>query len=339
MRIGINGFGRIGRLTLRALLERHPDAEIVGINDLADRGSAAHQLRYDSNYGQLGRVVEAKESGISIDGTVIPYLSIREWDQLPWGDMGTDLVVESTGVGTERAKAAAHLEAGAGTVLISAPSSDADITIVLGVNENQFDPSVHRVVSNASCTTNGLGPPLDVVHREFGVEKGLMSTVHAYTSSQSLVDSSGRDLRESRASALSIIPTATGAARAIGLVIPDLAGRMNGAAYRVPVSTVSIVEFVALLKRTATAEAINAVLRTAADGPMTGILGVCDDPIVSVDLRGDSRSSIVDAESTMVIGDNLVKVAAWYDNEWGYACRVGDVAVMIGSRAGATART
>ena len=286
MRIGINGFGRIGRLTLRALLERHPEVEIVGINDLAEIGTAIHQLRYDSNYGQFERTIEEKGSEICIDGMAISYLSTREWDQLPWGDLGADLVVEATGVGTERARAAGHLEAGARTVLISAPSSDADMTIVLGVNESQFDPAAHHVVSNASCTTNGLGPPLDVVHREFGVEKGLMSTVHAYTSSQSLVDGSGRDLRESRASALSIVPTATGAARAIGLVIPDLAGRMHGAAYRVPVATVSIVELVALLKRAATVETINEVLRTAADGPMTGILGVCDEPIVSVDLRG-----------------------------------------------------
>ena len=338
MRIGINGFGRIGRLALRALLERHPQAEVVGINDLADLAASAHLLQYDSNYGRFGRSVEATAEGLVLDGMSIPYFSIRDWNALPWGDLGAELVVESTGVGTERARAAAHLNAGAGRVLISAPSGDADLTVVLGVNDDQFDPAAHYVVSNASCTTNGLAPPLDVVHREFGVRKGLMSTIHAYTASQSLVDTAITDLREARASALSIVPASTGAARAIGLAIPELDGRMHGAAYRVPVATVSIVEFVAHLERLVTTEDITDALRDAAAGRLDGILGVSDEPLVSIDLKGDTRSSIVDAGSTMVIGDDLVKVAAWYDNEWGYACRIGDVAMTIGARVGAPAQ-
>ena len=338
MRIGINGFGRIGRLALRALLERHPQAEVVGINDLADLAASAHLLQYDSNYGRFGRSVEATAEGLILDGMSIPYFSIRDWNALPWGDLGAELVVESTGVGTERARAAAHLNAGAGRVLISAPSGDADLTVVLGVNDNQFDPATHYVVSNASCTTNGLAPPLDIVHREFGVRKGLMSTIHAYTASQSLVDTATTDLREARASALSIVPASTGAARAIGLAIPELDGRMHGAAYRVPVATVSIVEFVAHLERPVTTEDITDALRDAAAGRLAGILGVSDEPLVSIDLKGDTRSSIVDAGSTMVIGDDLVKVAAWYDNEWGYACRIGDVAMTIGARVGAPAQ-
>ncbi len=338
MRIGINGFGRIGRLALRALLERHPQAEVVGINDLADLAASAHLLQYDSNYGRFGRDVEATAEGLVLDGMSIPYFSIRDWNALPWGDLGAELVVESTGVGTERARAAAHLNAGAGRVLISAPSGDADLTVVLGVNDDQFDPAAHYVVSNASCTTNGLAPPLDVVHREFGVRKGLMSTIHAYTASQSLVDTAITDLREARASALSIVPASTGAARAIGLAIPELDGRMHGAAYRVPVATVSIVEFVAHLERPVTTEDITDALRDAAAGRLDGILGVSDEPLVSIDLKGDTRSSIVDAGSTMVIGDDLVKVAAWYDNEWGYACRIGDVAMTIGARVGALAQ-
>ena len=338
MRIGINGFGRIGRLALRALLERHPQAEVVGINDLADLAASAHLLQYDSNYGRFGRSVEATAEGLVLDGMSIPYFSIRDWNALPWGDLGAELVVESTGVGTERARAAAHLNAGAGRVLISAPSGDADLTVVLGVNDDQFDPAAHYVVSNASCTTNGLAPPLDVVHREFGVRKGLMSTIHAYTASQSLVDTATTDLREARASALSIVPASTGAARAIGLAIPELDGRMHGAAYRVPVATVSIVEFVAHLERPVTTEDITDALRDAAAGRLDGILGVSDEPLVSIDLKGDTRSSIVDAGSAMVIGDDLVKVAAWYDNEWGYACRIGDVAMTIGARVGAPAQ-
>ncbi len=329
MRIGVNGFGRIGRLAVRALLERRPDVTIAGVNDLADVETSIHLLKYDSNYGPLGRAVERTPDGFAVDGGAITYTSTREWAQLPWSDLGVDLVVEATGVGTQRARAAAHLDAGASRVVISAPSSDADFTLVLGVNDGQLDADAHRVVSNASCTTNGLAPPLDVVHRAFGVRKGLMSTVHAYTASQSLVDTAAGDLREARASALSIVPASTGAARAIGLVIPELAGRMHGAAYRVPVATVSIVEFVAHLERPASAEALNDALRAAAAGRLHGIMGVCDEPLVSIDLRGDARSSIVDSGSTMAIGDDLVKVAAWYDNEWAYACRIGDAAALL----------
>jgi glyceraldehyde 3-phosphate dehydrogenase len=331
MRIAINGFGRIGRLALRALLDRHPAIKVVGINDLADRSASAHLLRYDSNYGPLNHSVETTDDGIIVNGDQIQYLSIREWDKLPWGDLGIDVVIEATGVGTSRDRAAAHLTSGAERVLISAPATNVDLTVVLGVNTSEFDPSEHRIVSNASCTTNALAPPLDVVHREFGIKKGLMTTVHAYTSSQSLVDAPRVDLREARASALSIVPASTGAARAIGHVIPDLAGKMHGSAYRVPVPTVSIVEFVAVLAQSTTAEAINEALRTSEAGRLQGILGVSDEPLVSMDLRGDTRSSIIDSASTMVIGDNLTKVAAWYDNEWAYACRIGDVTDLIGS--------
>jgi glyceraldehyde 3-phosphate dehydrogenase len=331
MRIGINGFGRIGRQALRALLERHPETDIVGINELAELETLAHLLRYDSNYGRFPGDVSVDGATLVVDDQRIPITSQREWDSLPWGDLRADLVIEATGVGTARDRAALHLNAGANRVLITAPGKEADLTMVMGVNHDRFDPSLHRVVSNASCTTNGLAPPLDTIRRAFGVRKGLMSTVHAYTSSQVLVDGPAGDLREARSAAMSIIPTSTGAAKAIGLVIPELAGRMHGAAYRVPVPTVSIVEFIVHLESSATAEEINDALREAANGRLRGIMTVNDEPLVSVDLRGDSHSSIVESESTMVIGDDLAKVAAWYDNEWGYACRVADAAAHVGT--------
>ena len=329
VRVGLNGFGRIGRQSLRAIVERHPEIELVGINDLIDLDMAAHLLRFDSNYGRYPGRVETGRGALIVDGRSVPYLSERAWPELPWGDLGAEVVIEATGVGTQRERAAQHLQGGARKVLISAPGQDVDLTLVLGVNETVYDPQQHHVVSNASCTTNGLAPPLDVVRGAFGVRKGLMTTVHAYTASQALVDGPASDPREMRAAALSIVPTSTGAARAIGLVIPQLAGRMHGGAYRVPVSTVSIVEFVVQLEQAATADQINQALREAAGGRLRDIMGVSDEPLVSVDLRGDSRSSIVDAESTMVVGDDLAKVAAWYDNEWGYACRVADVTALV----------
>ncbi len=329
VRIGINGFGRIGRQAFRALAERQPEARIVAVNDLVDPAMSAHLLRYDSNYGRYPGNVAIDGDTLVVDGREVPYLSERDWAKLPWDELGVDVVIESTGVGTQRERAAKHLEAGAKKVLISAPGKDVDFTLVLGVNDGGYDPAAHHVVSNASCTTNGLAPALDVVHREFGVQKGLMTTIHAYTASQSLVDGPANDLRDARAAALNIVPTSTGAAQAISLVIPELEGKMNGAAYRVPVPTVSIVEFVVHLERSATAEAINAALRAAARGRLDGILDVSDEPLVSMDLKGNPHSSIVDTASTMVIGDDLAKVAAWYDNEWGYACRVADVTAMI----------
>ena len=329
VRIGINGFGRIGRLSFRAIRERRPDLEVVGINDLVDLETSAHLLKYDSNYGAFGQSVSTDAARLVVDGAPIPFLAEREWDRLPWADLGAEVVIEATGVGTERERAARHLDAGAKKVLISAPGTEVDVTLVLGVNEATYDPARHQVISNASCTTNGLAPPLEVVRREFGVRKGIMSTVHAYTSTQALVDGPSKALRDSRAAALSVFPSSTGAAKAIGEVIPELKGRLHGAAYRVPVPTVSIVEFVVSLERAATADEINDALRAAAAGRLAGILDVTDEPLVSVDLKGNTHSSIVDAGSTMVVADDLAKVAAWYDNEWGYACRVADVTALI----------
>ncbi len=329
MRIGINGFGRIGRLSFRAIRERRPDLEVVGINDLVDLETSAHLLKYDSNYGAFAQSVGTDDAQLVVDGAPIPFLSERAWDRLPWADLGAEVVIEATGAGTERERAAQHLDAGAKKVLISAPGKEADATLVLGVNHETYDPARHQVISNASCTTNGLAPPLDVVRREFGVRKGLMSTVHAYTVSQALVDGPAKNLRDARAAALSVVPGSTGAAKAISEVIPELKGRLHGGAYRVPVPTVSIVEFVVSLERAATAHAINDALRAAAAGRLAGILDVTDEPLVSMDLKGNAHSSIVDVGSTMVVADDLAKVAAWYDNEWGYACRVVDVTALI----------
>lgn len=329
MTIGLNGFGRIGRQVLRALAERQPDVRVAAINDLSDVKTSAHLLKHDSLYGAYPGRVEVDGDVLVVDGVAIRYLSERDWSLLPWGDAGASVVIEATGVGTQRERAAKHLDVGASKVLVSAPGTDADVTIVLGVNDDAYDSDRHDVISNASCTTNGLAPPMHVVHREFGVLRGLMTTVHAYTASQVLVDGPSADLRDARAAGLSIVPSSTGAARAIGLVIPELQGKLNGAAYRVPVPTVSIVEFVVQLAKPASAEAINDALRAAANGRLDGILDVSDEPLVSIDLRGNSHSSIVDLGSTMVVGDDLVKVAAWYDNEWGYACRVADVAALI----------
>ena len=339
VRVGLNGFGRIGRQALRAIFQRHPEVELVGINDLLSLDMASHLLRFDSNYGRYPGTVEVGNDTLIVDGQEIPFLSERSWAQLPWSDIGADVVIEATGVGTQRESAAQHLDAGAKKVLISAPSKDADLTVVLGVNQTTYDANEHHVVSNASCTTNGLAPPLDVAHREFGVRKGLMSTVHAYTASQALVDGPASDPRETRAAGLSIVPTSTGAAQAIGMVIPDLAGKMHGGSYRVPVATVSIVEFVIHMEQSATVEQINGALQDASDNRLRDIMGMSHEPLVSVDLRGDPRSSIVDAASTMVMGDDLAKVAAWYDNEWGYACRVADMAALIARSVSAGAAT
>ncbi|MGI8424705.1 MAG: type I glyceraldehyde-3-phosphate dehydrogenase [Chloroflexota bacterium] len=334
MRIGINGFGRIGRQAFKAILKRHPDLEVVAINDLFDTQTNAHLLRYDSNYGKFDGAIEAREDALIVKGKRVDVSAERDWTQLRWAERGVDLVIESTGVGTNRPDAAKHLEAGAKKVIISAPAREEDITIVLGVNQDKYDPATHHIISNASCTTNGLSPVVKVILDTYGIEKGMMTTVHSYTNSQKVLDVASKDLREARAAALNIVPTATGAARAVALVIPEVKGIVDGLAYRVPTPTVSIVEFVALTKKNATKDDVNAALRRAADGSMKGVLAVTDEPLVSMDLKGNENSSIVDSLVTMVVGDNMVKVAAWYDNEWGYACRISDLAALV-SRAGA----
>ena len=332
-RIGINGFGRIGRQTLKAMLERHPDdLEVVGINDLADDETNAHLFMYDSTYGRFDGEVHAGENEIVVDGRRIRSFSEKDPAALPWKDLGVDIVVESTGIFTDATKAAAHREAGAKKVIISAPAKNEDVTLVLGVNEDTYDPEQHHIVSNASCTTNGLALPAKVVFDSFGIERGLMTTIHSYTNDQNVLDVFHKDLRRARSAGQNIIPTTTGAARALSLVIPELKGRFDGFALRVPTATVSVIDFVAITERPVTAESANEALRAAAEGPMKGLLGYTEEELVSMDFKGDDRSSIIDAASTMVTGDNMLKVIAWYDNEWGYSCRVADLAAFMAER-------
>jgi glyceraldehyde 3-phosphate dehydrogenase len=329
-RIGINGFGRIGRQTLKAMLERQPDAlQVVGINDLADTETNAHLFRYDSTYGRFDGEVVAGESSITVNGHEIRTFSERDPAALPWADLGVDIVIESTGIFTDATKARAHRDAGAKKVIISAPAKNEDITLVLGVNEASYDPDQHHIVSNASCTTNGLALPAKVIFDSFGIERGLMTTVHSYTNDQNVLDVFHKDLRRARSAGPKIIPTTTGAAKALALVIPELKGKFDGFSLRVPTPTVSVIDFVAITERPVTAEAANAALKAAADGPMQGLLGYTEEPLVSMDFKGDERSSIIDAASTMVTGDRLLKVIAWYDNEWGYSCRVADLAAFM----------
>ncbi|HTE66915.1 MAG TPA: type I glyceraldehyde-3-phosphate dehydrogenase [Candidatus Binatia bacterium] len=332
-RIGINGFGRIGRQTLKAMLERAPERlEVVAINDLAPTATNAHLFKYDSTYGRYAGEVSAGDGQITIDGHVIKAFSERDPAALPWKDLGVELVIESTGIFTDASKAKAHLDAGARKVIISAPATNEDVTIVLGVNEAVYDPERHHIVSNASCTTNGLALPAKVVWDTFGIERGLMTTIHSYTNDQNVLDVFHKDLRRARSAGQNIIPTSTGAARALSLVIPELKGRFDGFALRVPTPTVSVIDFVAITSRPVSVESANAALRSAADGPMRGLLGYTEEPLVSMDFKGDERSSIVDAQSTLVAGDNLLKVIAWYDNEWGYSCRVADLASFMAER-------
>jgi glyceraldehyde 3-phosphate dehydrogenase len=332
-RIGINGFGRIGRQSLKAALERHPDTlEVVAINDLAPTATNAHLFRYDSTYGRYDGEVISGEGTITIDGREIRAFSERDPAALPWGDLGVEIVIESTGIFTDATKARAHLDAGATKVIISAPAKNEDITLVLGVNEDRYDPAEHHIVSNASCTTNGLALPAKVVFDSFGIERGLMTTVHSYTNDQNVLDVFHKDLRRARSAGQNIIPTSTGAARALALVIPELKGRFDGFSLRVPTPTVSVIDFVAITQRPVTAESANDALRAAADGPMRGLLGVTDEELVSMDFKGDERSSIIDGASTMVTGDSLLKVIAWYDNEWGYSCRIADLAAFMAER-------
>jgi glyceraldehyde 3-phosphate dehydrogenase len=332
-RIGINGFGRIGRQTLKAILERHAgDLEVVAINDLQPVATSAHLFRYDSTYGRYPGEVSAGESSITVDGHDVRAFSEKDPAALPWKDLGVDIVVESTGIFTDATKAKAHLDGGARKVIISAPAKNEDVTVVLGVNEDRYDPEQHHIVSNASCTTNGLALPAKVVFDSFGIERGLMTTVHSYTNDQNVLDVFHKDLRRARSAGQNIIPTTTGAAKALALVIPELKGKFDGFSLRVPTPTVSIIDFVAVTSRPVTAESANEALRAAAEGPMRGLLGYTEEALVSTDFKGDDRSSIVDAGSTLVAGENLLKVIAWYDNEWGYSCRVADLAKYMADR-------
>jgi glyceraldehyde 3-phosphate dehydrogenase len=333
LRVGINGFGRIGRQSMKAMLERHPqDIEVVAVNDLTDTKTNAHLLKYDSTYGRFPGEVEATEDSLIVNGHKIKVLAQRNPAEIPWGDLGIDLVIESTGLFTDADKAAAHLKGGAKKVIISAPAKGEDLTIVLGVNEDKYDPARHNIISNASCTTNCLAPAAKVLNDTFGIEKGLMNTIHSYTNDQRILDQVHKDLRRARSAGANIIPTTTGAARALALVIPELKGRFDGMSLRVPTITVSVVDFVANTRKEVTKESLNAAYREAAAGSLKGILDYTEEPLVSSDFRGDSHSSTVDGLSTMVLGGNLVKVVAWYDNEWGYSSRVADLADFIGKK-------
>ncbi len=329
VRIGINGFGRIGRCTFRQAFD-DDRFEIAGINDLADHGDLAYLLKYDSVHGPYSRDVSTTDENLVVDGQQIRFTNERDPSQLPWGELDVDVVIESTGALRSREDAEGHIQAGASRVIISAPSDDVDATFVMGVNADEFDPERHFVISNASCTTNCLAPVAKVLHDSFGVEHLMMTTIHAYTSSQSLMDMPTRKRRRGRAAALSIVPTTTGAAKATSLVIPELEGRVDGMAFRVPVEDGSVVDLTATLNRDVTVDEIHSAFEEAASGPMKGVLGITDDALVSRDIIGNPHSSIVDAGSTMILRDNVVKVVSWYDNEWGYSARLLDLAALVG---------
>jgi len=331
VKIGINGFGRIGRLVYRAAYE-NPDAEIVAINDLADAKTNAHLLKYDSVHGIFPGNVEVKDGNIVVDGKTIKVFSEREPQAIPWRDMGVDIVIESTGVFTAADKASGHLTAGAKKVIITAPAKGEDLTIVMGVNEGSYDPAKHNIVSNASCTTNCLAPVAKVVNDNFKIMKGLMTTVHAYTNDQHTLDLMHKDLRRARAAGLSIIPTTTGAARAVAKVLPELEGKLNGFAMRVPTPNVSVVDLVVDTEKSTSVEEVNAAFKKAAEGELKGILAYTEEPLVSKDFNGNTNSAIVDALSTMVMEGNMVKVIAWYDNEWAYSTRVVDLALFMAKK-------
>ena len=334
IRVGINGFGRIGRQSLKAILERAPDLEVVAVNDLVDVPMNALLFAHDSTYGNFSGTVTHTDDAIVINGKKIQVLQVKDPAQLPWKDLGVDIVIESTGIFTDAEKARAHIVAGARKVLISAPAKNEDITLVLGVNADKYDSAKHNIISNASCTTNCLAPFAKVLNDTFGIEKGVMNTIHSYTNDQRILDVAHKDPRRARSAGLNMIPTTTGAAKALALVIPELKGKVDGFSLRVPTPTVSIVDFAVNLRDETTAEAINDAFRKAAAGPLKGILGVSDEPLVSMDFRGDSRSSIIDSALTMVIGGTgkFAKVLSWYDNEWGYSCRVADVTKLIASK-------
>jgi glyceraldehyde 3-phosphate dehydrogenase len=332
-RIGINGFGRIGRLVLRANEDRNAGkVEVAAVNDLTDAKTNAHLLKYDTNYGRFPGTVEAKDNDLVVNGRNIKVFSERDPAQIPWGEMGVDLVIESTGIFTNADQASGHLKGGAKKVIISAPASGEDLTIVLGVNNELYDADKHHIISNASCTTNCFATMVKVLHDAFGVEHGLMSTIHSYTNDQAILDQRHGDLRRARAAAENIIPTSTGAARAVGLVLPELNGKLNGVAFRVPTSTGSITDFTAQVSRDVTAEEINEAYKKASEDSMKGILEYNDEPLVSSDYKGNSHSCIIDGLSTMVMADRMVKVMGWYDNEWGYSCRTTDLAALIAEK-------
>ncbi|MCB9454919.1 MAG: type I glyceraldehyde-3-phosphate dehydrogenase [Anaerolineaceae bacterium] len=333
IRVGINGFGRIGRQVLRALREYYPnDVDVVAFNDLGNLETMAHLFRYDSNYGRYEGSVEVKDGNLIVDGDVIKALAEKDPATLPWKELGVDVVIESTGRFTDRESASKHLAAGAKKVIISAPAKNEDITICLGVNEDAYDPANHNIISNASCTTNCLAPAAKVINDQYKIVRGLMTTIHSYTNDQNILDLPHKDLRRARAAALNMIPTTTGAAKAVALVIPDLKGKFDGYAVRVPTPTVSLVDFVAEVETGTTKEEMIAAFEEAANGKMKGILGVSHEPLVSGDFKGDRRSSIIDVGSCQVMGGNMVKVVTWYDNEWGYASRVADLIILVGGK-------
>jgi glyceraldehyde 3-phosphate dehydrogenase len=330
VRVGINGFGRIGRLAFRTIKQYHAnELEVVAINDLTDTRTNAHLFKWDSTYGRYQGEVDTIDDAFHVDGREVKVFSERDPGNIPWKSVGAQIVIEATGLFTDGQKAAAHIKGGARKVIISAPARNEDVTIVLGVNEEKYDPSKHNIISNASCTTNAIAPIVKVLHQNFGIAKGLMTTVHAYTNDQRILDTVHRDLRRARSAALSIIPTTTGAASLVGRLIPDLKGKVHGISFRVPVPTVSVIDFVADLKQDVALETVSQALRSAAEGPLKGIMDYDQEELVSMDFKGNPASSIIDAPSTMVIGGNMVKVVAWYDNEWGYSCRLADLAAFI----------
>ena len=329
-RIGINGFGRIGRQVVKIMKDKYGDIfDIVAFNDLGDLPTMAHLFMYDSNYGKYDGTVEVRQDGLTIDGDFIKALSIPDPAQLPWKDLGVDIVIEGTGHFRSRPDASKHLEAGAKKVIITAPAKDPDLTVVLGVNAQSYNPEKHNIISNASCTTNCLAPAAKVVQDNFGIERGIMTTIHAYTNDQRILDLPHKDLRRARAAALNIIPTTTGAAKAVALVIPELEGKFDGFAMRVPTPTVSVVDLTVNLEKETTTEALHDAFRKAAEGPMEGILGFSEIPLVSTDYKMDSRSSIVDAQFTFVMDGLMAKILTWYDNEWGYSVRTVDLAALV----------
>ncbi|MCL4237832.1 MAG: type I glyceraldehyde-3-phosphate dehydrogenase [Anaerolineae bacterium] len=334
VRVGINGFGRIGRQVLKAINERYPnDLEVVAFNDLGDLPTMAHLLKYDSNYGRFPGTVEVTDGGLLVNGQLVKALSEKDPGKLPWGDLGVDIVIEGTGVFRSLEKCQPHIDAGAKKVIITAPSKGAvHLTMVIGVNDNMYDPANHHIVSNASCTTNCLAPAAKVVHDKFVIKRGLMTTIHAYTNDQRILDLPHSDLRRARAAAMSMIPTTTGAAKAVALVIPDLKGKFDGLAVRVPTSTVSLVDFVAEIEKETSTEELHAAFKEAAAGSLKGILGFEEEPLVSIDFKGDDRSSIVDAGATSVFQGTMVKVMTWYDNEWGYSVRTADLAKLMADK-------
>ncbi|WP_206459502.1 type I glyceraldehyde-3-phosphate dehydrogenase [Anaerovorax sp. IOR16] len=324
-KVGINGFGRIGRNAFKIAQDKNVDYEIVAINDLTTPSTLAHLLKYDSCFGKFHGTVEATEDSMIVNGKEIKVYAEKDPENIPWKELGVEVVLEATGIFTKRAGAEKHIKAGVKKVVISAPATDEDITIVMGVNEEKYDPTEHHIISNASCTTNCLAPFAKVIDKEFEIKKGLMTTVHSYTNDQRILDLPHRDLRRSRAACLSMIPTTTGAARAVSLVLPQLAGKLNGMALRVPTPAVSVVDIVIELGRSTDVKEVNAVLKSAAENELKGILGFCEESLVSIDFKQDDRSSIIDSQATMMLGDNMVKILSWYDNEWGYSNRVVDL--------------